>query len=112
MLYMLKAVAETAKITLRLVEGIRGQMAAAKHRMRTELPKLYSQDLLNNLFRYPYTRIEFVMNDLKVARQTTTRYLNILAEKGFVRKRRIGRNNYYINTNLVQLLVSVSEESP
>ena len=41
MLYMLKAVAETAKITLRLVEGIRGQMAAAKHRMRTELPKLY-----------------------------------------------------------------------
>ena len=111
-LYMLEAVAETAKITLRLVEGIRGQMAAAKHRMRTELPKLYSQDLLNNLFRYPYTRIEFVMNDLRVTRQTATRYLNILAEKGFVRKRRIGRNNYYINTNLVQLLVGVSEESP
>ena len=80
--------------------------------VRTELPKLYSQDLLNNLFRYPYTRIEFVMNDLRITRQTATRYLSILAEQGFVRKHRIGRNNYYINTNLVQLLVGISEESP
>ena len=27
-----------------------------KHRIRAELPKIYSQDLLNNLFRHPIPR--------------------------------------------------------
>lgn len=49
---MLDGVAETAVTALRLVEGIGDQMRAAKQRMRAELPKLYSQALLNNLFRH------------------------------------------------------------
>jgi Fic family protein len=108
-IYMLQAVAETAQTTLWLVEGIRGQMADMKQRMRAELPKLYSQELLNNLFRHPYTRIEYVQQDLDLkARQTAARYLDILAEKGFVEKRPTGRNNYYINTALVRLFFEVS----
>jgi DNA-binding IclR family transcriptional regulator len=81
-----------------------------KHRMRSELPKLYSQDLLNNLFRHPYTRIEFVVNDLGVTRQTAAKYLDTLAEHGFVRKHPSGRNNYYINTELLRLFLDVSGE--
>ena len=54
-------------------------MRAAKHRMRAELPKLYSQELLNNLFRHPYTRIDYVLNDLTVTRQTAACYLDTLA---------------------------------
>ncbi len=107
-LYMLEAVALTAETTLGLVEGMRGQMADMKHRMRSELPKLYSQDLLNNLFRHPYTRIEFVVNDLDVTRQTAAKYLDTLAEHGFVRKHPSGRNNYYINTELLRLFLDVS----
>lgn len=107
-LYMLRAVEETAITTLELVEGIRQQMAATKQRMRTELPKLYSQDLLNNLFRHPYTRIEFVEKDLGVTRQTASRYLDKLAEAGFVEKRQAGRSNYYVNTALVTLFLEVS----
>lgn len=56
-LYIVNGVEETALETLRLVEGIRHLMAQTKNRMRTEHPKIYSQDLLNNLFRHPYTRI-------------------------------------------------------
>ena len=63
-LYMLEAVEKTSRTTLALVEGTRKQMADVKQRMRTHLPKLYSQDLLNNLFRHPYTRIQFVRDDL------------------------------------------------
>lgn len=107
-LYMLNGVADTAATTLTIVEGIREQMANTKHRMRGLLPKLYSQDLLNNLFRHPYTRIEFVMNDLGVTRQTAARYLDTLAENGFVTKQQAGRSNYYINNNLVQLFLRVS----
>lgn len=107
-LYMLEAVSATATTTLGIVEGIRQQMADVKRRLRDELPSLYSQDLLNNLFRHPYTRIEFVMKDLDVTRQTASKYLDTLAEKGFVEKHRSGRSNYYINTALVRLFLDVS----
>jgi len=104
-LYMLTAVAETAKTTLFLVNNIRSQMADVKRQMRQKLPRLYSQDLLNNLFRHPYTRIEFVANDLSVSRQTAARHLDRLTEHGLVEKLTVGRDNYYINTALVQLLM-------
>ncbi|MEK7663469.1 MAG: Fic family protein [Actinomycetota bacterium] len=110
LIFMLEGVAQTAKTTLRLVEGIGELMHEAKHRMRSELPKLYSQELLNNLFRHPYTRIEYVQNDLNITRQTAARYLDTLAEHGFVDKHRAGKNNYFINTRLVRLLMAVSEE--
>lgn len=109
-LYMLEAVAETARTTLALVEGMRRQMVSVKKRLREETPGLYSQDLLNNLFRHPYTRIEFVVKDLHVSRQTAAKYLDLLAEKGFVVKHRQGRSNYYVNTDLVHLLLDASGE--
>jgi Fic family protein len=105
LLYMLKGVEETAVETLRLVEGIRELMGQAKKRMRTEHPKIYSQDLLNNLFRHPYTRIDFVQHELSVSRPTATKYLDELAEGGLLLKHREGRNNYYINEPLVALFV-------
>jgi Fic family protein len=106
--YMLEAVAATAETTLALVEGMRRQMASTKKRLRDELPNLYSQDLLNNLFRHPYTRIEFVVSDLKVSRQTAAKYLDLLAEKGFVAKHKSGRSNYYVNAALLRLFLEVS----
>lgn len=110
-IYMLEAVAGTALTTLAIVEGIRSQMSDVKRRMRDELPRLYSQDLLNNLFRHPYTRIEFVVKDLGVTRQTAARYLDTLSERGFVRKHQAGRSNYYINTNLIRLFLDVSGDA-
>ena len=105
LLYILKGVEETAIETLRLVEGIRSLMAETKHRMRTDHPKIYSQDLLNNLFRHPYTRIDFVQSELGISRPTATKYLDELAESRLLFKHRSGRNNYYINQPLVALFV-------
>jgi Fic family protein len=109
LIYMLRAVDETAKTTLDLVENIREQMAAAKKRLRTEFPKIYSQDLLNNLFRHPYTRIDYVQKELNVTRQTAARYLDTLADAGVLSKHQSGRNNYYINEPLIALFLKVSE---
>ncbi|PCH75200.1 MAG: addiction module protein [Rhodobacteraceae bacterium] len=104
-LYMLTAVTETAKTTLDLVEAIRLQMSETKHRLRDELPKIYSQDLLNNLFRHPYTRIDFLVHDLGITRQTASKYLDTLAEYKIVEKHQSGRSNYYINVPLVALFM-------
>ena len=105
LLYIVKGIEETAIETLRLVEGIRTLMAETKHRMREEHTRIYSQDLLNNLFRHPYTRIEFVQDELGVSRPTATKYLDELAVSGLLFKHRAGRNNYYINRPLVALFV-------
>ncbi len=108
-LFMLEAVSCTSRQTLLLVEQIQELMLATKHRMRDELPKLYSQDLLNNLFRHPYTKIAFVMSDLGVSHQTATRYLDKLAKANFVQRIRIGRTNYYLNKALINLLLNIPE---
>ena len=79
-------------------------MHETKQRLRRDLPKLYSQDLLNNLFRHPYTKIEFIERDLDVSRPTAVRYLGELEKSGLVRKTKLGRTNFYINEPLVAIL--------
>ena len=79
-----------------------------KHRIRDE-HKFYSQDLINNLFTHPYTKIDFVQRDLNVSRLTATRYLDALAASGFVEKQKIGRSNYYVNLALTRILLSQGE---
>lgn len=104
-LFMVEAVEETSVSTLALVEEIRQLMASYKHEIRENHSKIYSQDLLNNLFRHPYTRIEYVMQELDISRPTATRYLDELSQSGLLEKHQAGRNNYYINVPLVQALM-------
>lgn len=110
LLYMLEGVVQTAQQTIWLITQIKELMKVYKHGIRSTLPKVYSQDLINNLFRHPYTKIAFVMNDLQVSRITATNYLQQLVDEGYLRKARIGRSNYYINQPLFQLLSESAEQ--
>jgi Fic family protein len=74
--------------------------------IRSGLPKIYSQDLLNNLFRHPYTKIEYMQNELGVSRLTATKYLEQLTHAGFIQKPKLGRYNYYVNQPLFDLFMS------
>jgi Fic family protein len=103
-LYMLDAVEQTSQQTILLVSEIKRLMMDYKHRIRSSYPRFYSQDLINNLFQHPYTRIEFLMRDLSVSRLTATRYLDTLAADGFLVKEKIWRSNYYVNWPLFNLL--------
>lgn len=102
-LYMIKGVEETSKETIKLITEIRDLMLNYKHRLRDKY-KFYSQDLLNNLFKHPYTKIEFIVNDLGVSRLTAANYLNKLAEDKMLRKEKLGTGNYYVNEELFELL--------
>lgn len=102
-LYMLQAVASTAIETIDTVHAIKRLLQDTKLLLRSRY-RFYSQDLLNNLFSHPYTRVEFVLRDLGVSRLTATKYLDTLANDGLLEKRRVGRNNYYINQPLYALL--------
>ena len=102
-LYILEGIEQTAKETIEIIVSIRDLMQNYKQRIRKELPNIYSQDLLNNLFKHPYTKIEFMMQELNVSRLTATRYLNLLVDAGFLKKQKIRVSNFYINEPLYQL---------
>jgi len=104
LLYMITAVEETAYNTIGLVQKIKEEMANMKNTLRGNY-KFYSQQLLNHLFKQPYTKIEFLMNDLEVSRVTASAYLNQLAKDGVLFKHKLGKTNYYINELLMNALI-------
>lgn len=106
-LYLLDAVEQTSLQTIKVIKGIKDLMQKHKVKIRNDT-KFYSQDLINNLFRHPYTKIEFIMQDLDVGRITATKYLDELDQLGIVHKVKLGRDNYYINTDLFNLLSNVN----
>ncbi|MEB2783438.1 Fic family protein [Algoriphagus persicinus] len=101
--YMIQGVEETARETIVLIENLKVLMAEMKNQLRNNY-KFYSQELLNNLFKHPYTKIEFIVRDLGVSRITAANYLNKLAEDGVLRKEKLGTGNYYVNEKLFALL--------
>lgn len=103
-LYMLDAVEQTAVQAIATIEAIKTAVLDYKHRIRADY-KFYSQDLINNLFTHPYTKVEFVQRDLQVSRITATKYLDALTAGGFVQKQKMGRGNYYVNIALNKILM-------
>jgi Fic family protein len=103
LLYMIKAVDQTSRETIDLIIKIRELMMSYKRTLRDNY-KFYSQDLLNNLFKHPYTKIEFIQRDLSVSRITAANYLNQLADDKLLTKKKLGTANYYINDPLFKLL--------
>lgn len=110
--FMLKGVAETAKSTLELIEGINRLMQEYKGVLKPLFGKTYKHELINNLFFHPYTKIEFVERDMMVQRKTATKYLQMIEGAGLITKMKIGKSNYYINTQLVDLFVNHESYSP
>jgi Fic family protein len=104
LLYILDAVEQTARESIVLIKEMKQLMQMYKAQIRSKHPKLYSQDLLNNLFKYPYTKIEYLQQDLHISRNTAIRYLTTLEQEQLVVKLKIGRDNYYLNKPLFELL--------
>jgi Fic family protein len=108
-LYMLKGIEVTSRQTIQTIQEMQKLMLDYKHRIRDQF-RFYSQDLLNNLFRHPYTKIEFLKDDLKITRLTATKYLDRLVAEKFLEKHKIGRTYFYVNRPLFDLLANASEK--
>jgi len=102
----LKGIEVTATETIKLINDIRNMMSKYKFLIREKFPKIYTHELLNNIFKYPYTKIDFVMNDVNVTRLTATSRLNKLIEMKLLTKVKYGRENYYVNDALYTLLIN------
>ena len=110
-LFILKGIEETATETISLVKGISRLMAKFKETLRPLFGKQYRHELLNNLFFYPYTKIEFMERDLMVKRKTAAKYLDMIVDAGLLTKKKVVVTNYYINTELVNLFTGHDERN-
>lgn len=109
-LFILKGIEETADNTISLIKQISNLMNQYKKVLRPLFVKQYKHEMLNNLFNHPYTKIEFVERDMMVSRQTASKYLDMITQTGLLQKIKMGKENYYINTKLVDLFINQSGE--
>lgn len=108
-LFLLRGVEQTAEETISLVKSIGQLMAEYKGVLRPALGNKYNHELLNSLFFHPYTKISHLEANMQVSRQTASKYLDKLTEIGLLKKERMGKENYYINTRLMELFLSFGE---
>ena len=103
-LYILTAVEETSKESVKLIESITKLIQETKIKLRNKLPKLYSKDLLEVLFKHPYTKISFLVEELNINRKTASLHLRAIEEIGLLESVKMGRDVYFINIRLFELL--------
>ena len=104
-LFMLKGVEVTAEDTISLVKNIGRLMAEYKNVIRPDFGSKYNHELLNGLFYHPYTKIDHVVANMQISRQTASKYLDRIVALGLLQKEKMGKENYYINTQLMNLFI-------
>lgn len=102
--YMLKAIEETANNTINKIDKIKEQLEKTIGIVKKKAPKIYRKELVELLFDQPYSKIEFVVEKLKVERKAASRYLKTLEDIGILKAEKIGRENLYLNKELIELL--------
>ncbi|WP_163532179.1 Fic family protein [Helicobacter suis] len=102
--YMLEGIIQSARATIQRVEKIKQGMQVYQQILQKRAPKIYSKDLVEILFSYPYTKIEFLENRLKIHRQTASSYLKECENLKILRSVKMGRDKYFINKTLFRIL--------
>lgn len=103
-LYMLNAVEQTSTNTKKKILSIRDLINRDVEVVREKLPKIYSKDLLELLYRQPYCKISMLEQAGIAKRQTASIYLKELERIGLLRSVKMGRDIYYINDDFLKLL--------
>lgn len=103
-LYMLEAIQMTALETQERVKMILKTMEKVKELVQTKASKIYSKDLIETIFKHPYCKVSFLEQAGVAKRQTAAMYLHTLEQLEILQSLKVGREVYYINTELAKIL--------
>jgi Fic family protein len=103
-LYMLDAVEQTSVRTHQQITDILALMESVRERVQREAPGIYSKDLIEQIFRQPYCKIQFLERAGMGTRQTCAKYLRELERLDILTGQKMGREIYFINSGLFTLL--------
>ncbi len=105
-LYMLRAVDETARWTTERIHAIRQLMQETAEYVRARARGVYSRELVELIFVQPYCRIKNVVEAGIARRQTASVYLKQLCDVGVLEEVKAGREKLFINPRLMRLLTA------
>lgn len=103
-LYMLDMVETTAIKGLERLESIIQLMENTGQEIKEKLPKVYSKDLVEVIFKLPYTKRQNLIDIDLGTPKTVGNYLIALEEKGFLKSVRVGKEKLYLNPSLMNIL--------
>ena len=103
-LYMLDMIEETSLKGLERLNKITTAMEKTANEIKTKLPKIYSKDLIEILFRLPYTKRQHLIDENIGSLKTVGNYLIILEENGFLKSVKVGKEKLYLNQQLLKIL--------
>lgn len=103
-LYMLDMIEETSKKGLVRLNKIITTMAKTSDEIKAKLPKIYSKDLVEILFRLPYTKRQHLIDQNIGNPKTVGNYLITLEENGFLKSVKVGKEKLYLNHQLLKIL--------
>jgi len=103
-LYVLDMIETTANNGLKRLELIIELMEKSSQKIKDTLPKVYSKDLIEILFKLPYTKRQFLINAGLGSPKTVGNYLISLEKYGFLKSTKVGKEKLYLNTELYDLL--------
>ncbi|MBQ9213177.1 MAG: Fic family protein [Bacteroidales bacterium] len=103
-LYMIKAVEETAFYTLKQIEAILTLKNDTEQKVKDVLQNNIHKELTEMLFTHPYIKIKVLENKGIAKRQTISSYLKKLSEANILSPVKLWKETYYINTGLFELL--------
>lgn len=104
-LYILEVIEETASFSRKQILDIRDLMAETIEKAKRELPNsVYSKELIELLFRQPYCKIRFLIEENIASRNIASKYLSELTKIGILRKEKSGTEVIYLNIELYDLL--------
>jgi Fic family protein len=103
-LYMLDMVEIAAIKGLERLESIVQLMDTTGQEIKEKLPKIYSKDLVEVIFKLPYTKRQNLIDAGLGTPKTVGNYLIALEEEGFLKSIRIGKEKLYLNLALMNIL--------
>ena len=111
-LFILAAVAETARWTTQKIHGIRELLASTTVHVKAKAPALYSREFVELIFVQPYCRIGNVVDAGIAKRQTASEYLKELCDIGVLQETKVGREKLFIHPKLMTVLTSDGHAVP
>lgn len=103
-LYMLDMIEETSARGLERLNKITKAIDKIAEEIKTKLPKIYSKDLVEILFRLPYTKRQHLIDENIGNPKTVGNYLIALEENGFLKSVKVGKEKLYLNERLLKIL--------
>jgi Fic family protein len=103
-LYILDMVETTALKGLIRLESIVKLIEDSSEEIKRELPKVYSKDLIEILFKLPYTKRQFLIDAGLGTSKTVGNYLISLENYGFLKAYKVGKEKLYLNHKLMKIL--------